>query len=281
MYSPFVKLSNRALDRMNELLSDMFRKTSSLNCRFHVNDPKVIKTKYEDTTVSTKPDIIITSTVAASDVNFQPYNQEPVPEYDRPPKNSFKMQQALSAGEFKKRKVHLTQPLTGYDKIRHSQHAGGDNELLLPYALNESVPAVNVINNEVGEPSAKRPKLDPSEPTGISPATKPGPSNTGRASRTKGSRGASRQGNDSNDQTTYYPPDNSKNTIDARTQCAVYGMEMLSYAIGVHHAITFLIIGKSMRRLFTFSLLFTKLRYRLQVMDLVLRQTRRHSDRWH
>jgi hypothetical protein len=80
--------------------------------------------------------------------------------------------------------------------------------------------------------------------------------------------------------TAYFPSGNLKNSIDARTECAVYGREMLSYAISAHHAIVCLIMSKCIR-LYSPSLSFTKLCRRLPVLGLVLRQTGCHSIRRH
>jgi hypothetical protein len=54
-----------------------------------------------------------------------------------------------------------------------------------------------------------------------------------------------------NTETIYISPDSSKTMIDSRTQCAMYAMEMVSYALGMHHVITVLIIGKYMSHLST------------------------------
>ena len=260
LYRPFVNLCNHALDRLIGLQLDTVRAASPLNYRFHLNNPTVIVADYEGSTVHVKPDIIITSAVAASDVNYQSGNKVAIPVYNEPPTRCFKMRQVLSSGEFKRRRNVLTRPLTTYNKIRQSEYECGDMELSVLYPVDESATAVDTVTDEAGEPSAKRRKIDSSEPPGTSSGTRAGPSSstrsrgvskdartsrTSKTSKMKGSRGGGRQGSNSNNKTTYYAPDNSKQMIDARTQCAMYGMEMLSYALGVHHAITFLMIGET------------------------------------
>ena len=58
---------------------------------FHVQDPKYITTDYEGSTVQTKPDIVLTSTVAAGDVNYKLNNQPAILACDKPPAKGFKM----------------------------------------------------------------------------------------------------------------------------------------------------------------------------------------------
>ena len=253
-----MKFSNRALDLMRDRLSldasinDTFKPTSSLNCRFHVSDPNAIKTEYEDSKVYTKPDVIITSTVAAGDQSDNPVQ----PEYDTKPRTSFNMQQILCCGEFKRRKASLTAPLTSYNNtIRQSTYKTDDRELSVLYPLDESSPIINTVTEERPQ---KRAKTDVSEPTGSGSATKTTGSKSSTNRRTTKQKSGSRQGT-SNNETTHYPVDNSQKMIDARTQCAVYGMEMLSYAIGVHHSITFLIIGSFNWGVFSFFLSFAHL----------------------
>jgi hypothetical protein len=66
-YAPYVKASNRALDGMHKHHEKFERKfklrpPSSLNLRFHRNDPRVLQTQYPGTKepVKQKPDVITT-----------------------------------------------------------------------------------------------------------------------------------------------------------------------------------------------------------------------------
>ena len=58
---------------------------------FHVQDPNYITTDYEGSTVQTKPDIVLTSTVAAGDVNYKLNNQPAILACDKLPAKGFKM----------------------------------------------------------------------------------------------------------------------------------------------------------------------------------------------
>lgn len=262
MYSPFAKLSNRALDRLRALSLDMFKPVSTLDCIFHVNDPKVITTTYEDSSVLTNPDIVITSKTAAADVKFRSPQQTPENQYDIAPEIPFDMRQILGSVEFKKTSKPLSVPLKQHNKIRQSTYFCDDQDLELLFPIDDSGPGI--VNTEAEGSATKRRKMDSSEQASASSATGARPSNTTakvsnssagkKKDKESNSKQRSRQGNKSMPETAYFPSDNSKKGIDARTQCAVYGMEMLSYAMGVHHAIVCLIIGnKYLKPLFSFS----------------------------
>ena len=210
-----------------------------------MQDPKYITTDYEGSIVQTKPDIVLTSTVAAGDANYQLNNQPAILARDKPPEKGFKMRQILASSEFKLGTDGLTPAPASYNKTRQSEYGCNSPELFVLYPIDGSGQVVNVsITQTVDpEPPAKRIKTDvTSLATGAGPS---GTSNTGSASKngktskTKGSKQGSRPGATPKTETTYFPPNNSKNPIDARTQCAVYGMEMLSYATGIHHVSTF------------------------------------------
>ena len=217
---------NHALHLLNKLPGNrLFLATSELNCRFCVNDPMIITTNYEDSNVQCKPDVVVTSTIAANDFRV---------------KKNFQMHQLFSAIEFKKRGNKLSKPLDRYTKTRQCKYETDDKELSELYPIDDDSPSIITINH--GEPPQKRARTDVSEKTRTLSATKSKASNTSR-SRSQNKASGSRQGTQSKDETTHYAPNNSQQMIDARTQCAVYGMEMLSYATGVHRAITLLIIG--------------------------------------
>ena len=213
-----------------------------------MQDPKNITTDYEGSRVQTKPDIVLTSTAAAGDVNYKPDNKPPILACDKPPKKGFKMRQILACSEFKFETDGLTPAPASYNKTRQSEY-GCNSPELLPYSTDGSGRVDNFGSAQTAdpEPPAKRMKTDVTSPaTGAGPS---GTSNTGSASKraktskTKGSKQGSGSGATPKTETTFIAPNNSKDIIDARTQCAVYGMEMLSYATGVHHATTLLIIG--------------------------------------
>ena len=67
---------------------------------FHVQDSKYIAADYEGSTVQTKPDIVLTSTVATGDINYKLNNQPAILACNKPPKG-FKMWQILACSKFK------------------------------------------------------------------------------------------------------------------------------------------------------------------------------------
>ena len=236
LYGPFVDSCNRALDLLDTPTENkLFMGTSELNCRFHVNDPKIITTDYSESSVHCKPDAVVTSTLAANDLQSQA-------KYNEAPEQNFKMHQIFSAIEFKKRKGELSTPLDRYtNKTRQCVYETDDKDLSELFPIDDH--STSIIDVNPGEPPQKRPKTDVSEQTGTLSATRSVASNKASGSRSKKNATRSRQGTQSKDETTHYAPNNSKKMIDARTQCGLYGMEMLSYATGVHRAITVLIIG--------------------------------------
>ena len=58
---------------------------------FHVQGPKYITMDYEGSTVQTKPDIVLTSTVATGDINYKLNNQPAILACGKPPAKGFKM----------------------------------------------------------------------------------------------------------------------------------------------------------------------------------------------
>ena len=219
---------NHALHLLNKFpRNKLFLETSELNCRFEVND-LVITTNYDgNSSVQCKPDAVATSTIAANDVHLLP-------------KKNFQMHQLFTTLEFKKRGAELSKPLDGYTKKRRCVYETDDKQLSKLYPIDDDSPSITAINT--GEPPRKRARTDMSEKTGTLSATRSGPSKASRSGPQSKATG-SRQGTKSKDETMHHAANNSQNMIDARTQCAVYGMEMLSYAPGIHRAITLLIIA--------------------------------------
>lgn len=311
MYGPFARLCNHALDRLASSQLDTFRPIDLLNCRLHVNDTKPITTFHQhQQPVYSKPDVVITSTVAATDVAHDADNKSRNPVFDEPPKKAFEMRQILSCGEFKFKKSNLKDQDSGkskgnpltlasryYNEERHSKYPWLDEDLSEPYPIDEAAPRVKVITRglqpeelEAGERPAKRKKASASEQAMSSPGTR-GESSKGTASKSRAASsnaraGSSKPGGSSKTKTTSSrmkgsrgekgssvetppaPVNKSQNMIDARTQCAQYGMEMLSYAAGVHRAIAFLIHSEYMNCISMKPLI--GLCCRLQALGLVL-----------
>ncbi|KAF8971737.1 hypothetical protein BDZ97DRAFT_1913646 [Flammula alnicola] len=269
MYAPFARAGNRAFDllSMNREQLSKFQDPSPLNCCFHQNDPKTIKTKYEDSTIFTKPDVSITSRIAAGDARVESNPTMPTA-YDKPPDVTFEMGQVLCSCELKYGKAKMALFSKYINGMRQTPNSCQDPVVLTPYPIVKNTPAVKAIDRkqqavEGEEPPAKRVKVDSTEPVASSSniatsssnvpssGNAPSSSNTGKTSdrkRMKGKGSESKQATASapNEETITQPPNNSQRMIDARTQCAVYGMEMLSYTLGVHHAITLLIIDSKL-----------------------------------
>ena len=138
MYAPYVKASNCALDYMREHHEKFerelkFRPPSSLDLRFHRNDPKVLQTQYPGTEepVKRKPDVITTSQVAADD-HADPNSSA----YHQPPSQSFQWPDVLSCHEFKLGKNPKgDQLLDNYTAERRQSYPADASEVTIPVEL--------------------------------------------------------------------------------------------------------------------------------------------------
>lgn len=295
-YAPYVMAANLALDLLKSIEFDSFRAPSSLDIRFHRNDPKHIISHYEGMVkdIQRVPDVIITSPVAAQDAALAlateyAVREPPTPIYDLPPIEGFPWHSIFSCHEFKLTKFQIMPRLPNtYDKIYHGKKydPNADEISKDPHEVDASV--AEGPETDQSEPVAKRMKLDiPSssgaggsntepKPRGTSrPASRPGSKgpkvNSTRGSKgSKGSRGASTARSKDGSKVAVNPQ-TEKTAIAPKTQCGTYGLEMMSVAPGVHHAITCLIVGKFHDY---YSNIVHQLSVRFQVMDILLRSSR-------
>ncbi|GLB44606.1 hypothetical protein LshimejAT787_1702330 [Lyophyllum shimeji] len=227
-YAPYVSACNYALDRMKSLPNLPLRLPSSLDLCLHRSDPKIIQSKYPGSSksVERKPDVIGTSRVAAKD------SGDPAHDYTCPPGKPFTWAQTLFPNEFKmvEKKIQYQQSKV-YTKDRQVTVECDAAELKFLYDLDDGP---EIQDGESGH-QAKRQKLEP-------PAEQPTSSSSKRRSSSKRAKGskASSTATTSRDQLVTIPVNVSKAAVDARTQCALYGLEMMSYDLGVHHAIALL-----------------------------------------
>jgi hypothetical protein len=243
MYAPYVKASNCALDYMRQHSVKFERKLelrppSSLNLRFHRNDPKILQTQYPGTeeTVKRKPDVITTSKVAADD------HVDSNSSYHEPPSQSFQWPDVLSCHEFKLGKnPNKDQLLDNYTAERQQSYPADASEVTTPVELTPEDDngaarkrALEVPDASPSDPASKKPRVEQRSAGGKKSGTKSQskvPSNSQTAMP--------------NDRATIEVMKNpQKQRISPRAQCAMYGMEMLSHTFGTHHAITVLIHGE-------------------------------------
>ncbi|GLB44274.1 hypothetical protein LshimejAT787_1602040 [Lyophyllum shimeji] len=215
---------------MKSLPNLPLRPPSSLDLCLHRSDPKIIQSRYlgSSESVERKPDVIGTSRLAAQD------SGDPDHDYTRPPRKAFTWAQTLFPNEFimVEKKIQYKRSKV-YTKDRQVTVECDAAELKLLYDLDEGP---EIQDGESGHP-AKRQKLELAGEEPTSSSSKRGSS----SKRAKGSKGSG-TATTSRDQPVTIPVNVSKAAVDARTQCALYGLEMMSYDLGVHHAIALLFI---------------------------------------
>ena len=255
-YAPYVKASNRALDRMHQehetFERDLkLRPPSSLNLRFHRNDPKILQTQYPGTeeTVKRKPDVITTSQVAADD-----HGDPNSPAYHKGPNISFQWPDVLSCHEFKRSPKVFK--LNDEDDRLLDTYDVGKRRTCYPADASEVTTPVELESSKAGDDNvaAKKralevPDAGPSDSASKKPrveqrsAGKKKSQGTGTKSQSKAP--SSSQTAMPNDKATVEVMKNpQKQKLSPRAQCAMYAMEMLSHTFGTHHAITILIHGE-------------------------------------
>jgi hypothetical protein len=255
---------------MTELHTEMqlpLRDPSALDIRFKRNDPRHISHQYKGATVATwrKPDVIITSRTSARDAVAKgstvpksnkrkredeeaendpegDQHRQEEKEYESSPTARGKVgwQDVLSCSEFKRvSKVLKCGPQLLYDIDRKVTLPAKHKELDLPINSSEgpsptstqsSSKALASLPNSDDRRGAKW-KVDSAEnKQGSLSATTMGNRKKGKSSDTplKSAKLGAGQ---------------SKEALSARVQCASYGLEMMSYSIGVHHAINLFFAG--------------------------------------
>jgi len=254
-YAPYVEASNRTLDLMKTHHETFERKLklrppSSLDLRFHRNDPKVLQTKYPGTEepVKRKPDVITTSKVAADD-----HGNPNSPAYHNFPPESFQWPDVLSCHEFKlKAKVLDTDKdklLDKYNIERQAYYPADEPLITIPVELDPEDSTTENDNGAARKRTLEAPDAGPSDPTSKKPKVEQrsagGKKNEGSGSRSQTRAPSNSQPAMPNDKAIVEVMKNpQKQKISPRAQCAMYAMEMLSHTFGTHHAITVLIHGE-------------------------------------
>ena len=226
------------------------RPPSSLNLRFHRNDPKILQTQYPGTeeTVKRKPDVITTSQVAADD-HGEPNSSA----YHKAPNVSFQWPDVLSCHEFKQNKKVLNHEddrlLDEYDVGKRRTYYPADApEVTTPVELESSKAEDD--NGAAKKRALEAPDAGPSDSASKKPRVEQRSAGGKKKSQGTGTKSQSKVPSNSqiampNDKATVEVMKNpQKQKLSPRAQCAMYAMEMLSHTFGTHHAITVLIYGE-------------------------------------
>ena len=245
--------SNRSLDYMQEHHETFerelkLRPPSSLNLRFHRNDPKVLQTQYPgtDEPVKRKPDVITTSQTAADD-HAKPNSSA----YHKEPNESFQWPDVLSCHEFKmspKKRVLDGKLRDEYNRNRQQCYPANAPEVTVPVESED--PPAEDDNSAARKRALEVPDAGPSDPASKKPRVEQRSVGGKKKSQGSGTKSQSKAPSNSqtatpNDKATVEVMKNpQKQKLSPRAQCAMYAMEMLSHTFGTHHAITVLIHGE-------------------------------------
>lgn len=250
-YAPLVRLCQQSLDRLKTAENTLpFRNSASLDLTFLRADPKPIASRYQgsDSKVERKPDLMGTSRVAASDI------LEKVPRQDLddfaqscmgPPENAATWEQVLVALELKFRdsllwrlkddilKEACDSPFQP-GKAQPPEDASWEPWTIDTYEEQSSYP---VEHSQTGS-KRKRTVGAGSKSQHSKLASK-----STSSKRQRMNDGGPKTSDRSVNSGIPAPESDAQKAVSARVQCASYGLEMLSHNIGIHHAVTLLIIG--------------------------------------
>jgi hypothetical protein len=263
------------------------KKPDELNIQFQCSDPASNLSRPQGTTVDIKrkPDVIISSRNALENAHDFAHSKRSTigrdsPDFAQSPKKPSKLDWSvvLSCHEFKVHKTGVPEGLTEILETRSTKDiqleeqdyeqplqaddlATEPNEVQVHQASTSLKRKLSLDASDGGPPSKKVRNTPDVTPTGT-PSGSRAPSGTGSARELEEER--------------------NKKAVLGRVQCASYALQMLSYSIGVHHAINILYSSTFFLFLSPFHSLTVALEFSRQFsMALVLRSSRDHTINWH
>ncbi|KAF8808813.1 hypothetical protein BYT27DRAFT_7241462 [Phlegmacium glaucopus] len=236
-YGKYVSLCNLALEELKDVDLEglRIRKPSPLDLCFQRSDTKHLQSQYDggEVNVIQIPDVVATSRVAALHVAQQG-------KFSLPPKTSLSWCQSLMAHEFKFIENDLTRKFDDTAKANFMSITRA--ETIEQSILEDSYATPVVISDEELESHGKcKFSTDHGEgPASKMPRFSNQQSTPGKCSALKTSiLGKSIS---VHSESNLMGTSNSEKAVSHRVQLATYALEMMSYSLGVHHAINLLII---------------------------------------
>lgn len=217
-------LCNLALERLKDIDSNQFeiRKASPFDFCFQRSDPKPLQSGYDGTevTVQRYPDVAGTSRVVAVHVADEG-------NFELVPKVALRWCQTFTTIEFKVLKKSLMSKFN--DTANDNFTSISRSNTIEQFMLDKSDPIPAISDQEEQQESQKRKSRDDHTE---GPPVKIRRSTTGKSPSVYSA-------------SQFIGTSESQKAVSHRVQLATYALEMLSYSLGVHHAINLLIIGKS------------------------------------